>query len=215
MTKNQLSYWQNEETKRSNVSREIETRRANQAAERQNYLNYVEAVRHNKEMEKLENQKNTLQKYANQTNRTSVANNYMIGATNARENVRSNRSNETLIRYQNITARQNAITSRLNYLNEQTRVNEQNRISLLNLAEIQRSNQAREQEILRSNVANESIRKRQNYIASQTLAEQKRHNVVSEKNQVLQAQYALVGSLSNAIGRTANSLLTKKGATLK
>lgn len=208
MTQNQLTYWRDRESQRSNLANETQQR-----------LNYYETQRHNRELEKLESEKRKIEQQNANTSRFSakvsdkLANqNYIIQSASNAEQRRSNQYNELLKKMGLLQSQYEATTNRQRQLEEQRKNNMSASIQLSTLSEQSRANQARESENMRSNLMNESIRRKQQDIDRMTFAETRRHNVQSEKNQVLQAQYNLVGSLSNAIGRTITSL-NRKGGT--
>lgn len=71
MTANQIAYWSNEETKRSNLAREFETNRSNVAREK-------ETERHNKYQEGLETSKE-VRSWANELALTPQGSGQFIG----------------------------------------------------------------------------------------------------------------------------------------
>lgn len=143
MTNLQVTYWANQEAKRSNLAREKETNRNNRVVE-------AETMRHDLAMEGLSQQQ------LNEQNRTNVVNEG-IKFNNLAELTRSNLASEA------IRTEQNAISSRVAdetaFHNRQMEGLQQQQIALgyANLSEQIRNNKVISAEQTRSAKARESI----------------------------------------------------------
>lgn len=199
MTKNQIEYWRNAETKRNNLAIEKETNRANLAREKWQNKTAEETERHNRETERLGRDQFSLAmaQHRNELYMQSISN--ALNARRQAEVERSNRANEKntqqRIVYDYTVGATNAQTARMT-VEEQRRSNsayEEYRTK--SLQETQRHNQELEtlglmqnEEIARSNLANEAIKtaetgikQQQVSLDSQRLQEQARHNSVVEQ----------------------------------
>lgn len=183
MTRNQIYYWELQETKRSNLSREAETHRANVASENETY-------RHNTASETLTSLANQEQARHNraveaETNRANLANEQIKTATltldvaKLQEQNRSNLANESIARSNAETNARNASTSyaqvqetirnNQNVLNQKTSQNMmQNQISIDQLAEQTRHNKATERATILSTAANFATQMQRNQYSAMT-----------------------------------------------
>lgn len=157
MTRNQLLYQQNVETKRSNQARETETNRSNLANETENkrwhQATEAETERSNKARE-AETQRSNLAKEL-ETNRANVARetettrsnlaSELLKSQELRETTRTHKANEAIGMYNANTSRQS--------------LGETERSNLAKELETARHNQAVEAETGRSNLAQEDIQK--------------------------------------------------------
>lgn len=162
LTRNQIYYWQNVETKRSNLARENETHRNNAAVE-------AETNRHNLAMELLtKNQYEELARHnlANEieTNRTNIANEGIKQVTND-------------IGYGNLAVKQyEAKTGRLN-----AATNQQNADTNAFLAsETQRHNMASEDINLLNLAQTKELEQQRIDNTFMSITEQQRHNMEQE-----------------------------------
>lgn len=112
MTRNQILYQQNVETKRANVARETETNRSNVVNERENERSHraveAETARHNQAYEQ-ETQRSNLAKEL-ENNRHNVTTETLQYQANT-EQARSNRANEALKHEANVVANNSSIRS--------------------------------------------------------------------------------------------------------
>lgn len=230
MTRNQIEYWALEENKRSNRANEVERKRNNINVEgetkRSNLARELETNRHNLATERQAVRENltTARKYQNEYFLGLQGQNEAIRANKAREteNTRSAQARErenTLSRYADTSIRRraastadyNAYTSRLN-LDENVRSNmARESIQLGSLAELGRSNLAREAETNRSNIVKESQTNRDLARRESELIERRRSNLASENITMRGQNLQLVGTLANAASRQITGV-TKKGA---
>lgn len=239
MTRNQIEYWRNVETARTNLAQETETNRANMAREnethRSNVRNELEMNRSNRTREQETERHNRATESQNQKDlalRTVVADrDFHMGlrtlSETARhnkavegENQRSNKAREYLSklesdrnyevkRRQQSTADYNAMTQRYN-VEEGKRSHQANEgYALLNLAEAKRSNQARELETQRHNVSQESISKADQSIRRSELSEKRRSNMAQEANVRRGQDFQLLGTLVTAGTRSISSINPK------
>lgn len=188
MTHNQIEYWKNQETQRSNLAAERENLRSNQAKERETYrsnlereretrnrnlndyllgmLNYSEISRHNRATEM---QQNRYYKEIERSNQAKEIENKRSNLANERETHRSNLASENIRMLQQQIERRKADTAQYVAQTQARKVTNDYILGSRNLdlmarqvAETQRSNKAREQENIRSNIARESETARHN-----------------------------------------------------
>lgn len=188
MTKNQIEYWRNVENQRNNLAVEKETQRANFAKEneinRANLASEHETNRHNTAMERIGLQTNQI-KAQQVSNEYSVANRQIAETTRANiaretENTKTREENIKVQNRQASAAQYGALTNRYSQESQAERNLMSNRISLSNFKETVRSNQAREQELRRSNLAQEQIKSQLAELESKKINEQQRHNLKVE-----------------------------------
>lgn len=217
MTRNQLEFFAQQETKRSNYAREGETQRHNVVTER-------ETNRHNLETERFS--RDSLTKNLEMQR---IQNNEISRSNKARE-YETNRSN---VANERIRQQSNAISSgNLRETSIHNRAMESNNLlSLTNqgksLLETERANRQREDlqsvslgETKRANLMNEAI-KRENIqrdiaLKQASLTEQQRHNRASEELTLTGAKLNVVNALIGSLGRIAGSgLIKSRGVKLK
>lgn len=193
MTRNQLMYWQNVETERSNKAREAETHRYNteylKELNRSNVTREQETERHNRAMELLTNQSQ-----AEVARHNSVTE--LQTDVNLAEQQRSHQANEALqtrqigLGYANLGLGYGQLSELIRHnqagekaqiisLNQERDLREREQeLSQERLAEEARSNRAQEQsnllnwiartqatsETIRTNVANENLREKEMHI---------------------------------------------------
>lgn len=191
MTRNQLTYWENEERKRSNRAQEQETTRSNRAREtetnRHNVIVEVETERHNRATENLGWAQLTEQ------NRHAVKTEQQQDR-NLAEQERANLAREQL-QALNLNLGWAQLGLGYSQLAETIRSNQTREgQNLMSLVETNRANQERESiswanldETKRSNEVNESLKRAQNSISilnysleASKAAEQARHNAAQE-----------------------------------
>lgn len=154
MTKNQLEYWRNQETERSNRANERQASRNQRWKELVDWRTLQEQRRTNIANEgiKERSQVATSQHYERQdaeTNRSNLASEALRAESNE-----LSRQNTILGYHQAAVSRENSIRSAA-ASNYASNLNAQ--VGMANVAESQRSNIARETENQRSNIANEYL----------------------------------------------------------
>lgn len=217
MTRNQIEFWRNVETNRSNVAQEQETRRSNLAREletnRSNLANEKETNRHNLATERLsqiQSDRNwTLGLQSNiETQRANKAKEKETKRSNLareQENTQARLGDQAIRRRQASTAQYDADTRRI-LAQETMRSNRNNEaIALSNLTETRRANISREQETRRSNVAREAESYRANITSEnlrrRELSERERSNQANENISVRGQNLNFVTSIANALAR--------------
>lgn len=232
MTRNQIAYWELQESKRSNrakeretnrsnVAREIETNRSNLAQEKQNrinsnrnylmnVLNLQELHRNNVAVSDLrsaelkeQSRRNRVSEAQNQSNLSLQAYEANTRRIAQKEIQRANMSRE----YQN----------KLDYYQDVKQSDRSYLLSRRTVDETNRSNLAREQvqfqslaEQQRSNLANENIRQYSNFTQRMSVQEQVRHNQAQERET---ARHNITTEAFNAI-QTGVDAATKLLSTL-
>lgn len=203
MTRNQIEYWRNKETERSNAQREREERRSNYARE-------AETQRHNVEMEKL-------QRRANRTNLQSVKNQYALGTSQLSETQRANLNNERMRELDILLQQRSRMMSVAN----------SRQGNLLRQQELQ-AQIARNEQTYRTNLANIGVsrdryqaemglgykRAYQDYILGsrsrdiqeRQLSEQMRSNRANERIRLASAGIQLAGTLGGSVLRGLSSI---------
>lgn len=227
MTKNQIEYWRNVETKRNNLATEQETNRSNMAKEAETYrsnvarekethrantTNEAETKRHNlateqisllgtiTNMRKVSNDYNVANKQLQETeraNRARETENTRSNMAREEENSRANTLNYNIQKRAQSTASYDASTRRITALEQSQQNQRSNALALSNLAENNRANIAREQENTRSNLANEAIKRDTIRLNEAQLNETRRANRANESLRLYQSQVQLTTSLAN------------------
>lgn len=221
MTSNQIQYWRNVETERSNRTNEQETHRSNVVREREtmrsNLAKEFETNRHNVETERhnrnllLESRaqfkaSNELGWYqAHEQNRANVAreseNTRHNMATEAAQSVANQNAryqaelNAKINQTRASTAQYMAETNRMGILEGVRHNTAMEGLSLLTTKEQKRSNMAREDENRRHNIAQESLSNRNLELDRQRLAESVRHNTATENLGMVHAVSELTTTL--------------------
>lgn len=167
MTSNQLRYWQNVETERSNKAREKETNRSNLANEketnRSNLAREKETNRHNLAIEALTSQSNAEIQRHNAATEAAEANKLAFNYANLSETNRANLANEAA----------KAANIQLGYANLG--------LGYGQLQEQIRSHQANEKQAIMDLNALNIYRDEQNRMTQEQNEERARHNVATEE----------------------------------
>lgn len=200
MTKNQIEYWRNVETKRSNLATELETKRSNEARE-------LETRRHNLVVEQqgfstLAEQARSNQAREYETSRSNLENERIRRDSQATERAqlseviahnRASEANNLLAITTQARTAANQLTADVAYRNVTT-------------LETQRANIARENETQRANLMSE-VQRRQQLLQSDTkLAADIQNYNKSLQQQKVSTFASLFGNLANTLGR----ILAKK-----
>lgn len=206
MTKNQIEYWKNVETERTNRAQELENQRHNEKMES---LKAAE-LKQNKTLRQKElNQNKLLASLSNQLRSQELMEQTRSNRARESENT-SSRVQSGQIAYSQQRISQNVAGEQLH---ETRRANQaQESFRLTNLDEIKRSNLIKEQELYRSNIAQENLKAAQTSLDRQRIAEQARANRVNEGIRRTEVVTNLVGSLANVAARSLSSLKLLKGA---
>lgn len=219
MTKNQLEYWKNQEQIRSNLAQETETNRANMAREAETHRANLQNEAHLREMDRqaemnrLQNERLKLR----DQELTAKSQSEVKRANLSREleNSRSRVEGNQIRRREASTANYNALTNRMQAEELKRSHLAQESYNLTSLAEIKRANEAREAELLRSNVANEGIRRDSNIISARNLEETRRSNMQREALQARGQDLQLVANLADVGGRMVTTQMTNTSRTRK
>lgn len=207
MTKNQIEYWRNVETKRNNLITEIETKRANQAKEAETLANNLRQIeelkRHNREMELLTRQAQ------DETARRNLEQERLALLTHY-ENQRSNQANEQIATQRNaINSQQISLGySQLGETIQHNRAQESTNLLSASTAEARQIEDARHNKqseydnllISGDKIITERLRIRQQAKAAQQAVEAQKYAT----------NLGLLGSLANAAGRYLASVFPKK-----
>lgn len=214
MTQNQISFWKNQEDKRSHLAQEAETARANRAREA------------------ISRDTNSINLQLGQGN---LAESTRSAKARELENTRTNKENELIKRYANDIAALNAQTNSRNAdtnftnaltnastLAEQIRTNKANEgIKVGNLLELNRSNLAKEAENERSNRASENnvrfanatgfaANSQRNNLQEMQNVELNRHNLATEletkRSNLIEEQLKAAGLLETINNNRARNL---------
>lgn len=219
MTRNQLQYWENQETIRSHKAMEAETRRANKAKERET----ERSNRSNEVNSRYATDVNAKTQLAGQQTNLSIAErNRQLGLLQLSETARSNQAREANTReqlrndyrinmaknmlqdYANVTARQQAQEAVRSHKSQES-------ISLSNLSETIRSNLAKETETQRANMAKEGFTAESNAIDRARQMEQMRSNLANEEITRRGQNLGLTGSAISGGARLLSSKMVRKG----
>lgn len=200
MTRNQIEYWNTQETKRANKAKEAETQRSNLARE-------VETNRNNRAVEEETHRANVAREV--ETNRANVAReqlqrlesdrSYTISTLNLEETKRRNRvieeqGQQTIdnnLRHDLATESIQSANLALNRAQlYETILSHRNSeaISQYNAKEIFRANQAREDENYRHNLASENIDRFRSTLQAQSIYDTQTHYSSQDYNNMLQTE---------------------------
>lgn len=227
MTKNQLAFWELEETKRNNARSWAETVRSNQAREREtNRSNLAKEEQARREL--FETNRSNIER--ERLNRNTLIESQRHSMATEAENMRSNLSQERLASENNLTNRLKVLgdqantRSQISVNRQQVGVSERdlmNRVLMANeTARANRANEAikREQtaESIRSNQASESIRHQQvlnDLLNVNTTIKRDQLNFESaERNRQLEREKLIEQKRHNEVGEYIGAWNTTLGA---